>query len=279
MKKAIIIPNYLKEESISFSETATRILAENGYEVTILKENELPKSEADFALVLGGDGTLLRACKKMYILDIPMLGINFGNLGYLTECNPDNAIDAIKKIVSGEYTIEERLMLDGVVLRNGVEAYSFSALNEASLYRSSLLKAFNMELYINGLLTQTMVGDGVIVATPTGSTSYNLSVGGPVLTPNADNMVITPVSPKYYPRSSLVVNGSDELEIKINVNSITKIGSPSLQIDGDVAFELKSGDVIKIRKHSKKARIIKVENSSFYKILSKKLSKATYENA
>ena len=102
MKKAIIIPNYLKEESMQFSKTAIGILEESGYKITVLMENEEPTEEADLALVLGGDGTLLRACKKLYKYDIPMLGINFGHLGYLTECNPDGAISAIERVLAGD---------------------------------------------------------------------------------------------------------------------------------------------------------------------------------
>lgn len=277
MKKAIIIPNYLKKESISFSKIAEKKLNDSGYVVEILNEKQVPDENSEFALVLGGDGTMLRACKKLYDKDIAMLGINFGNLGYLTECNPDNAIDAIDKLTQGEYTIENRIMLKGEVVRNDKVVYEFSALNEVAFFRASLLKAFTLEIFINQMLTQTVVGDGLIVATPTGSTSYNLSAGGPVLTPNADNMVLTAVSPIYYPRSSLVINGSDKLEIKIGINSITKTGSPSIQIDGDDFFEIYNGDIIKIEKHSKKVKTIKITNNNFYQVLSKKLSKATYE--
>ena len=277
MKKAVIIPNYLKEESMQFSKTAYDILEKSGYKVAILSENDEPLEDADLALVLGGDGTLLRACKKLYNFDIPMLGINFGPLGYLTECNPDGAIEAIEKIVDGDYRLENRLMLEGEVLRNGEAVYSFVALNEASFYRSTLLKAFVAEVFINGMHTQTVVGDGLIVATPTGSTSYNLSVGGPVLTPNSKNIVLTPISPKYFPRSSVVANGEDEIEIRVLVDSIVKTGNPALQIDGDDAFTLNDGDVIKIKRNPKDAKIIKVTNQSFYQVLRKKLSKATYD--
>lgn len=278
MKKAIIIPNNLKEESVSFSKEVEKILTNHGYDVEILMEHDEPTKKVDFAIVLGGDGTLLRACKKLYRLNIPMLGINFGHLGYLTECNPDVALGAIDKIVKGEYTLENRIMLSGEVVRNGESVYSFVALNEASFYRSTLLKAFNAELYINGMLTQTVVGDGLIVATPTGSTSYNLSAGGPVLTPNSKNIVLTPISPKYFPRSSIVASGDDKIEVKIIVDSIVKTGNPALQIDGDNAFELNDGDVIKIEHRGEMARTIKITEQSFYQVLRKKLSKATYDN-
>lgn len=278
MKKAIVIPNYIKQESIEFSKTAIALLEKQGYLVETLKEDDEPKMQADFAIVLGGDGTLLRACKKLYRYDIPMLGINYGHLGYLTECNPDMAISSIDKIVNGEYTLESRMMLSGEVVRNGKAVHSFVALNEASFYRSTLLKAFTAELYINDMLTQTVVGDGLIVATPTGSTSYNLSAGGPVLTPSANNIVLTPISPKYFPRSSIVANGEDKIEVKIIVDSVVKTGNPALQIDGDNAFELNDGDIVKIKRNSEYAKIIKLTNQSFYQVLRKKLSKATYDN-
>lgn len=278
MKKAIIIPNYLKEESMQFSKTAEQILKKNGYEVVVLKEDEEPVDGADLALVLGGDGTLLRACKKLYKYDIPMLGINFGHLGYLTECDPDAAISSIDKIVAGEYSEENRLMLSGEVIRGGECVYSFVSLNEASFYRSTLLKAFTAEVFINGMLTETVVGDGLLVATPTGSTSYNLSAGGPILTPNSRSIVLTPISPKYFPRSSVVANADDEIAVKVIVDSIVKTGNPALQIDGDDAFFLNDGDVVKIKRNSKDAKIIKITNQSFYQVLCKKLSKATYDN-
>jgi NAD+ kinase len=278
MKKAIIIPNYLKQESMDFSKTAIDLLKANDYEVKVLGEDEEPKEGADFAIVLGGDGTLLRACKKLYKLDIPMLGINYGHLGYLTECNPDMAIDAIDKIIKNDYTLEKRTMLKGRVLRDGNEVYSFVALNEASFYRLTLLEAFSAELYSNGMPTQTVVGDGLIVATPTGSTSYNLSAGGPVLTPDSSNIVLTPISPKYFPRSSIVANGTDEIAVKIIIDSIVKDGNPALQIDGSSAFTLNDGDVIEISQNPECVKIIKVTNQSFYQVLRKKLSKATYDN-
>ena len=273
MKKAIIVPNYLKEESVCFCETAKCLLEKNGYEVLVLKEEDYPCEAAEFALVLGGDGTILRACKKLYQLDIPVFGINFGNLGYLTGCNPDTAVECIDKIVKGQYKIENRLMLEGSVVRDGNVVTSFVALNEATLFRSTLKKAFKTQLYINGMETQTILGDGVIVSTPTGSTSYNLSAGGPVLTPESSNMVITPVSPMHFLRSSIVTSGSDEIEICVDINVTNSDGRVSLEVDGDSSIDIFDGDLIKIKGASKTAKTIKVNNVSFYQILRQKLSK------
>ena len=273
MKKAIIIPNYLKAESVRFCTEACELLKKTGYDVTVLKDEDYPCEPAEFALVLGGDGTILRACKKLYQLDIPVFGINFGNLGYLTGCNPDAAVECIDKIVKGEYKVEKRLMLEGSVIRGGSRIASFVALNEVTLFRSTLKKAFKTELYINGMNTQTILGDGVIVSTPTGSTSYNLSAGGPVLTPESNKMVITPVSPMHFLRSSIVTCGEDEIEIRVNINDLTGKGCVSLEIDGDSSLDIANGDIIMVKGSEKKAKTIKVNDVSFYQILRQKLSK------
>ena len=276
MKKAIIVPNYLKEESIRFSHTATKLLIKNGYEVTVLKEEDYPCEKADFALVLGGDGTILRACKKLYQLEIPVFGINFGNLGYLTECNPDTAIEGINKLINNDYRIENRMMLHGEVVRNGEVVYPFVALNEAALFRSTLKKAFKTAVYINGKHTENALGDGIIVSTPTGSTSYNLSAGGPVLTPESSSMVITPVSPMHFLKSSIVTGGDDIIELQVCINSLIPDSCITLDVDGDSSVDIFNGDIIKIRKEEKLAKVIKVNDVSFYEILRQKLSKASY---
>ena len=273
MKKAIIVPNYLKAESMGFCQVAKEMLEKIGYEIEVLAENDMPSAKADFALVLGGDGTILRACKKLYKLDIPVFGINFGNMGYLTGCNPDTAVECINKVVSGEYKLESRLMIEGEIIRDGKTIHSFIALNEATLFRSTLKKAFKTELYINGLNTQTILGDGVIVATPTGSTSYNLSAGGPVLTPESNNMVITPVSPMQFLHTSIVAGGNDTIEIRVKINSLIENASVSLEIDGDSSLEIYNGDILKIKRAENTAKTIKVNDVSFYQILKQKLSK------
>lgn len=273
MKKAIIVPNYLKGESIEFCKTAKEMLCGLGYEVGILSESEIPTQPADFAIVLGGDGTILRACKKLYMLDIPVLGINFGNLGFLTACEPDAAIESINKVVNGKYDTENRIMLKCRVLREGKEVGSFVALNEVSLFRSTLRKAVSASVYINGMHVENVLGDGVIVATPTGSTSYNMSAGGAVLMPEADSMVITPLSPMRFVCPSIVTQADDDIEIRVKINAALDAFGVSLEIDGNSSFDIYDGDVLKIEKAEKCAKIIKVNDTSFYHILRKKLSK------
>lgn len=274
MKNAVIIPNYLKEKSLEFSKEAKKLLEDKGYNPIILCENEKFDGEADFALVLGGDGTIIRASKQLYGTDIPVLGINFGHLGYLTECSPETAIDAINKLISGEYTTENRLMLECSLVREGKEIHNFIALNEVSLNRATLMKAFKMEIYVNNKHTNTVLGDGLIIATPTGSTSYNFSAGGPILTPTASNMVITQIAPIYFPSTPLVTAGDDEISVVININNITKKGSVALEIDGSESIEIKDKDIIKVKRALHNAKIIKVSDRSFYQLLKEKFSRA-----
>lgn len=279
MKSAVIIPNYLKANSVEFSKIAEGQLNARGYEAIILGDNEKMTKEAEFAIALGGDGTIIRACKQLYGTDIPVLGINFGHLGYLTECGPENAVDAINKLVEKNYKIENRMMICGSVIRDGKEVFAFTALNESALNRATLMRAFKMEIFVNGRLTNTVLGDGLIVATPTGSTSYNLSAGGPILTPTANNIVITQIAPIYFPGSPLVTDGGDEIEIRILVDNTAKSGNVAIEIDGNDSFKLQSEDIIKIKRAEHYAKIAKVTDTSFYQILREKLSKANYESS
>ena len=207
------------------------------------------------------------------MLDIPVLGINFGNLGFLTACDPDTAIESINKVVKGEYDTENRIMLKCRVLRGGEEIGSFVALNEVALFRSTLRKAISAEVYINGMHVENVLGDGVIIATPTGSTSYNMSAGGAVLMPEADSMVITPLSPMRFVCSSIVTQAEDDIEIRVKISAALDASAVSLEIDGNSSFDIYDGDILKIEKPEKNAKIIEVNDTSFYHILRKKLSK------
>lgn len=275
MKNAVIVPNTLKAQSVEFAVAAKRFLEEKGYNTQIYNEGDKPLADACFAVVLGGDGTILRAAKHFYGMDIPLFGINFGTLGYLSEVGPDDAMQGLERLLDGKYTVEERIMLQGSVEREGKCVLEFVSLNEASIYRSTLMHALHAEVSINTKHTETVYGDGVIVATPTGSTSYNLSAGGPVLTPTSKNIVITPVSPRYFPRSSIVTDGNDETEIKIGFETVNETGSACIEVDGDIRFALENGDIIKMKKAPHTAKIIKITDKSFYQILRDKLSKAS----
>jgi NAD+ kinase len=273
MKTAIIIANNQKPKSVEFADVAMSFLDKAGYGVQMYEEGAFVCKTASFALVLGGDGTILRASKRLYGLDIPLFGINFGHLGYLSGISSEAPIDGLKRLVSGEYEIERRLMLNAQVIRGDKVIVDSICLNEASIHRSTLLHALSLDVMMNTKHTETIVGDGVIVATPTGSTSYNLSAGGPVLTPTSSSIVITPVCAKYFPQSSIVTDGADETEICVSYETINEQGAPCLVLDGDERVTLENGDLVKIKRAEHDAKIIKITDKSFYQILKEKLSK------
>ena len=152
MKKALIIPNTLKGKSVEFAPRAAAFLNEKGYETEIVT-SLYDGHNAEFAVVLGGDGTILRASRQLYSKDIPIFGINFGNLGYLTECSEEDATSGLEKLVKGDYRIESRMMLEGEIVRDGRVASAFIALNEVCTYRATLMHALSAELKISALLS------------------------------------------------------------------------------------------------------------------------------
>jgi NAD+ kinase len=272
MKKAIIIPNTLKESSVEFAPRAAAFLKENGYDAKIVTsiDNDL---EASFAVVLGGDGTILRAARQLYGKNIPIFGINFGNLGYLTECSAEDATEGLVRLVNGSYRVESRMMLEGEIVRGNETVSSFIALNEVCTYRATLMHALCAQLKINGNYTETVRGDGLIISTPTGSTSYNLSAGGPILTPTSRNIVITPVAAHTLSNPSIVTDGTDKASVSVSFGSPDDMGCACLEVDGYERHQLCDGDVINVRCAEHDAKIIKVTDKSFYQILREKLYK------
>ena len=276
MKSVIIVPNTLKQATIQYAQELLKILGERGIDAKIYNDgNEVPASA--LAIVLGGDGTILRSAQRFYGKDILLFGINFGHLGYLSAISPNEAIDGIERLVSGNYIIEQRTMLEGEIIRNGKSEAHFIGLNEACVFRSSLMHALRAELSINKKHTETIIGDGVVISTPTGSTAYNLSLGGPILTPTSKSMVVTPISPTYFPKASIVIDGGDEAEVLISFETADENGAPCIEIDGEIRYSLQNGDVIKIKRSEHTAQIVKITEKSFYQILREKLSRASLD--
>lgn len=272
MKKIIIVPNTLKQKSVEYARKAKELLEKKGVCAQIYSENDPVPRDAELAIVLGGDGTMLRTAKRFFGLDIPLFGINFGRLGYLSAVGEDDADEGIERLLQGSYTVEERIMLSGKIIREGSTVLEFISLNEACLSRSTLIHAFQAELAINKKVTETIVGDGVIVATPTGSTAYNLSLGGPILTPTSKNMVITPISPTYFQRFSIVIDHDDEVDIAVKYENVSENGKPCIEIDGESRHTLENNDIIKIRRAPHTTKIVKISDKSFYQTLKEKLS-------
>ena len=231
-------------------------------DVIATSSSEMYKS-VDFVVVIGGDGTILRVARSAAIFDTPILGINFGTLGYLADVEKINAIDAIEKVLNGDFTIENRMMLEPYVERGCVSHEINLALNEVCITNSVCSRMIKLSVEVNGEYFDTFRADGIIVSTPTGSTAYNLSAGGPILSPHTELMTITHICPHTLYARPFVIDGNDVVRIRVQSN----YNNVQMSCDGQSTVQMKNDDVIIVKKSRYVTRIIKTTNMNFYDIL------------
>lgn len=232
---------------------------------------EVPK-DAECAIVLGGDGTLLKAARDMMDSEIPLLGVNLGTLGYLAEVEIGHIESALDKLLRDEYKREERMMLSGVIHQEeGKEIQNF-ALNDIAISRCGSLQILRFDIFVNGKFLNSYSADGMIVATPTGSTGYNMSAGGPIVEPGARLLLLTPICPHTLNTRSIVLSPEDEVTIQIPEGHEKTVQTVEANFDGTHKVTLKTGDKIVIKKASKTTGILKLNTESFLEILHKKMS-------
>ncbi|SES87567.1 NAD(+)/NADH kinase [[Clostridium] polysaccharolyticum] len=234
------------------------------------KAEEIPE-DTECAIVLGGDGTILHAAKDLLHLDIPILGVNMGTVGYLAEIEPHNIRFALEKVFQNECTLEKRIMLYGSITSSGKMGKRDHALNDIVISRGGQCRVVVMHLYINDLLIDTYVADGLIVSTPTGSTGYNLSAGGPVMKPGINALAVTPICPHSLNQSSFVISSEDRIRLEIGQRRESMQDEVLVYFDGCEAEKLKSGDVIEIKKAQECTKMIKIVENSYFDILKNKL--------
>ncbi len=235
-------------------------------DVIATSSSEMYKS-VDFVVVIGGDGTILRVARSAAIFDTPILGINFGTLGYLADVEKINAIDAIEKVLNGDFTIENRMMLEPYVERGCVSHEINLALNEVCITNSVCSRMIKLSVEVNGEYFDTFRADGIIVSTPTGSTEYNLSAGGPILSPHTELMTITHICPHTLYARPFVIDGNDVVRIRVQSN----YNNVQMSCDGQSTVQMKNDDVIIVKKSRYVTRIIKTTNMNFYDILRRKM--------
>lgn len=228
--------------------------------------------EIECVLVLGGDGTLLQASVDLADRNIPFLGINLGTLGFLAEVGVSDIENALEQLIAGEYEIEKRMMLSGVVYQDGQIADNSRALNDIVITRSGSLQVIYFNIYVNGNLLHRYQGDGVIVATPTGSTGYSLSAGGPVVEPKANLILISPICPHSMQNKSIVLSPEDKVTVEIECGRDGSRQEVEAIFDGSHKVSLRTGSRVEIRKSEKVTEIVKLSNDSFLEILHRKMS-------
>ncbi|MGB2533227.1 MAG: NAD(+) kinase [Porticoccaceae bacterium] len=222
----------------------------------------------DLVIVIGGDGSILSACRKIASSNIPLLGINLGRLGFLTDITPDEIESRVAPVLAGEFKQTERFMLSTSITRNGQEIGAGTALNDVVLHPGMSVRMMEFELYVDGEFVYSQRSDGLIVATPTGSTAYALSAGGPLICPEIDALVCVPLNPHTLSSRPIVLHGDSEIEIRVNSKHELH---PSVTCDGQDDLITEPGDIIRIKKHQHIISLIHPKDNNFYKVSRSKL--------
>ncbi len=224
--------------------------------------------EAQCLIVLGGDGTLLNSARLAAPAGIPLLGINIGRMGFLTEVDAPELFFALEKLLKGEYSVDDRMMLEAKVYRRGSCVARSTALNDAVVTKGAFARLIFLETYVNDEYVATYPADGLIIASPTGSTAYSLSAGGPLVSPDLALMLVTPICPHSLWARPLVIGA--ESEIRVIVNSQKE--EVMLTMDGQYGVRLEQNDAVVVTRSPFQAKFIRLKNRSFYYLLRRKLS-------
>lgn len=269
--KDLMVTNQIKDILESYGKKCT--IDANQKEIDITMEyNKILNvpQDTDCVIVLGGDGTLIRTAREIMETKIPIMGVNLGTLGYLTDVEVKDIENYLKELFKGNYHIEERMRLFATVRHNDF-IQEDNALNEICLTRAGSLKVLSFHLYVNGEYLYTYHADGMIFATPTGSTAYNLSAGGPIVEPGAKMMVLTPICPHSLNTRSIVISDEDQITIEIPDNGMGQAQEAEINFDGRRICRVKTGDVIQISKSTKTTKLIKFGHTSFLETVHKKM--------
>lgn len=229
-------------------------------------------AEGDIVIALGGDGTLLRAARAVGDRLIPVLGINVGSLGFLTEVTVAEMYDSLEEILGGEFRYEDRMNVDGAVFRSGEQIETFTALNDIVINKGALSRVIEIKLAVDCGYVTTYTADGLIISTPTGSTAYSLSAGGPIVNPVMEAIIATPICPHTLAVRPMILAPTQELSVDLWAgHSLHGEPEVKLTVDGQVGFDLLSGDRIVFTKSEQKTRLVLSGYRTFYEVLSSKL--------
>ncbi|NLU35781.1 MAG: NAD(+)/NADH kinase [Clostridiales bacterium] len=239
----------------------------------LLKQGKWSKEKdlfqhSDIILVLGGDGTILQTSRNAAKYGKPILGINLGRLGFLAEAEMSDLDSILDIIVSGSYQIEDRMMLDSQLIRKGKKVDSFLALNDIAVTKGSFARLIHLDVTINGEFVNHYAADGLLVSSPTGSTAYSLSAGGPVIYPGMECLLLTPICPHTLTSRPIITDAESNIVIDV----IDKNREIQVTIDGQHAVELQAGDQITISKSNLKTQLIRLSGYGFFNLLRSKLS-------
>lgn len=280
MKKFFIITNEHKDVNLAVTNAITDYIitkggscvhyvsTKSGWSERNLRRFEANDVDADCIVVLGGDGTLVRAARDMAGVGIPLIGVNLGTLGYLCELERSTVFGAIDRLFEDKYELEKRMLIEGTSRENDTATL---ALNDIVIHRCGMPQIVNLTISVNGEFLANYNADGIIISTPTGSTGYSMSAGGPIVDPKADLIVITPINPHSAVAKSIVVGSDAEIEVMLAKRRQEEDEEAEVSFDGDRFVHMKVGDSIHIRKADVCAKILKLNQLSFLQILRKKM--------
>jgi NAD+ kinase len=237
-----------------------------GSHLNSVQREDIP-TNAEMIIVLGGDGTLLSVARLVGDHDVPILGVNLGGLGFLTEITLEELYRVLEKVVQGDFITDERVVLNTSVIRRGERMAEFIVLNDAVINKGALARIIDLETTINGEYLTTFKSDGLILSTPTGSTAYNLSAGGPIVYPSLHCIIITPICPHTLTNRPIMI--PDDVEIRATLK--TKQQEVILTLDGQQGFTLEFEDVVKVKKAEGHIFLIKSPYRHYFEVLRKKL--------
>lgn len=281
--KAVLTPNPYRDRNFKLVEQAVSILQDAGIETRVClpfdvdKSFEFPKEikfydlhreikNADVLICFGGDGTILHSSKIATRHHVPVLGVNVGTMGFMAELEASE-LPLLANLATGDYRIERRMMLRVTVQNDGKELFDELALNDAAITKGAIARVIQVSVFCDGVEASSFSGDGVIVATPTGSTAYSLSAGGPIVEPSAHNIIVTPICAHALQAKGMVTVPGRTISVQLG-----KLGRRNafLSVDGGRAFRLNVGDVVTVRKADQETRLIRLKQTSFYEILNHK---------
>ncbi|MBK5282083.1 MAG: NAD(+)/NADH kinase [Nitrospiraceae bacterium] len=224
-------------------------------------------SKADVLLVLGGDGTMLNAARLAGERSIPILGVNMGGLGFLTEVRLDNLYPSLERVFANDFVLDERLMLRTHIHRHGETVAQGVVLNDVVISKGTLARMIELKVAIQGRFVTNLRGDGLIVSSPTGSTAYSLSAGGPIIDPAVQSLILTPICPHTLTHRPLIVPGIAEIDVTLT----SKDDGAMATLDGQVGVSIMQGDTVVIRTSEHRTRLIRFPESNYYNVLREKL--------
>ena len=281
MKDIGVIPNWHKKNSNLVVDKIARFFKQRQIklrvadkksadfysEVSLAEQLKKWHDNLGLIIVVGGDGTILRVARDLACWDVPVLGINLGHKGFLAEIEVEQMERFLQYISNGQYSYQERMMMETHLMRGDQELGKYLALNDIVVSRGPFSRIIKVETYVNEDFMESYSGDGVIVSTPTGSTGYSLSAGGPIVNPTMDLFVITPICPHSLYNRSVIINGADTMKLRVDSRQVQVV----LTVDGQVRFALEDEDKIIVKKSEQKIKMVCFHDYSFYRMLHQKL--------